>query len=110
MTQPSRKMFGRELSMRSTFCKYDPDVSGPKNTVHPENWMVSLISDRFLGEKFTKNILSKKFKNTRELFTYNLIADTIGCNLNCWFSIKGDEHAEKHCILCRWYMEQSEPR
>jgi len=47
--------------------------------------MVSLISDRFLGEKFAKEVLSKKYEKTRNLFTYVLIADTIGCNLNCWF-------------------------
>ncbi|MFC1968598.1 hypothetical protein ACFLVX_04345 [Chloroflexota bacterium] len=44
-----------------------------------------MISDRFLGQKFAKEVLSKKFNNTKNLFTYVLIADTIGCNLNCWF-------------------------
>lgn len=80
-----KKMFGRDKSMRSTFLKYDPCVRGPKCTVRCEDCMVSLISDRFLGKKFAEEVLSKKYRRTANLFTYVLIADTIGCNLNCWF-------------------------
>ncbi|MCJ7570749.1 MAG: EVE domain-containing protein [Candidatus Thermoplasmatota archaeon] len=81
----NKKLFGRDSDMRSTFLKYDPCVTGQYCTVECKDCMVSLISDRFLGEKFAKEVLSKKFGNTKNLFTYVLIADTIGCNLNCWF-------------------------
>lgn len=81
----TKKLFSRDLSMRSTFCKYDPDVTGNKPIVECDDCMVSLISDRFLGEKFSREILSKKYDKTKDLFTYVIIADTIGCNLSCWF-------------------------
>lgn len=71
--------------MRSTFKRYDPCVTGHDCTLKCEGCMVSLISDRFLGERFTKDVLSKKFSRTRNMFTYVLIADTMGCNLDCWY-------------------------
>ena len=80
-----KKLFGRDIGMRSTFLKYDPCVTGPKCSLECEDCMVSLISDRFLGEKFAEQVLSKKYEKTKNLFTYVLIADTIGCDLNCWF-------------------------
>ncbi len=80
-----KKLFGRDIGMRSTFLKYDPCVTGPKHSVECEDCMVSLISDRFLGGKFAEQVLSKKYEKTKNLFTYVLIADTIGCDLNCWF-------------------------
>ena len=79
------KLFGRDIGMRSTFLKYDPCVTGTRPTIECDDSMVSLISDRFLGEKFAREVLSKKFGLRKNLFTYVLIADTIGCNLNCWF-------------------------
>jgi uncharacterized Fe-S cluster-containing radical SAM superfamily protein len=86
MTDYARKMFGRDMGMRSTFVNYDPCVTGKTATsVKCQDCMVSLISDRFLGERFTKEVLSKKYNKPEGLFTYVLIADTIGCNLNCWF-------------------------
>lgn len=86
MAEITKKLFGRDIGMRSTFCKYDPCVIGEKKPiVQCDNCMVSLISDRFLGQKFTDEVLSKKYKKTKDLFTYVLIADTMGCNLNCWF-------------------------
>ena len=48
--------------------------------------MVALISDRFLGERFTREVLSEKYHRTRNLFTYVIISDTIGRNLDCWYS------------------------
>jgi hypothetical protein len=45
MSQPPKKLFGRDLNMRSTFQKYDPDVSGLKHDIKSDNCMVSLISD-----------------------------------------------------------------
>jgi len=86
MTDYPQKLFGRDMGMRSTFVNYDPCVTGKTaSSVKCPGCMVSLISDRFLGERFTKEVLSKKYAKPEGLFTYVLIADTIGCNLNCWF-------------------------
>jgi organic radical activating enzyme len=75
--------------------------------------MVSLISDRFLGTKFAKEVLFKKYSNTRNRFTYVLIADTIGCNLNCWFcyawkylDIKDAKRIDTHFVSAKGLAKQ----
>lgn len=45
-----------------------------------ENCRVFLMSDRFLGEPFNKLTGIPKNK-----YPYVVIADTAGCNLNCWY-------------------------
>jgi len=53
------KLFGRDIGMRSTLCKYDPCVTGPRRTLECENCMVSLISDRC----WITTIFGKEFRS-----------------------------------------------
>lgn len=39
-----KKLFGRDIGMRSTFLKYDPCVTGPKCSIECEDCMISLSS------------------------------------------------------------------
>ena len=43
------------------------------------------MSDRLLGKRFTKEVLSEKYHRTRNPFTYVIISDTIGRNLDRWY-------------------------
>ncbi len=54
-----KKLFGRDIGLRSTFLKYDPCVTGLKHSVECEDCMVSLISDRFLGELLKMSMIKK---------------------------------------------------
>lgn len=42
--------------------------------------MVFITSDRFLGDE-----QQKKFAGNLRKHPYVIIADTLGCNLRCWF-------------------------
>ncbi|MEM0330721.1 MAG: hypothetical protein QXW84_05045, partial [Archaeoglobaceae archaeon] len=84
-----KKAFGWDPSMRSSALKYDPCIvpaNGRKNSckILCEDCTITLISDRFLGKEFAETILAKKGAE-KGRYPLVIIADTIGCNLNCWF-------------------------
>ena len=99
-----KKAFVWDPTMRSSALKYDPCVipKGKKSCkLKCEDCVISLIADRFLGEEFHKKTLGKYLKNSRLKYAYVIIADTIGCNLNCWFcyawKFLDKKIAEKSC-------------
>jgi len=83
-----KRLFALDLSMRSTACNYDPcivsDKSG-KPKVLCDDCKVTFISDRFLGEDFQRKIIGRAIPKGSQKFTYVIIVDAVGCNLDCWF-------------------------
>jgi len=100
-----RRLFALDLSMRSTACNYDPCIVSDergKPSVLCDDCKVTFISDRFLGEDFQRKVLGRAFEKSLQKYTYVIIADVVGCNLNCWFCyawrfLKKSE-AEKSCL------------
>lgn len=83
-----KRLFALDLSMRSTACNYDPCIISDdrgRPCVLCDDCKVTFISDRFLGEDFQRKVIGKAFKKSFQKFTYVIIADAVGCNLNCWF-------------------------
>ncbi len=73
------KVFVRYPNFRSSTRKSDPCV---KLDIYKDcpKCMVSITSDRFLGDE-----QQKKFAGSLRKHPYVIIADTLGCNLRCWF-------------------------
>lgn len=99
-----KKLFVWDPAMRSTAFKFDPCIipKGKKGcTTKCEDCKITLISDRFLGEEFHRKTFGKYLNNSRLKYAYVIIADTIGCNLNCWFcyawKFLDKKTAEKSC-------------
>lgn len=89
MEEKMEKAFAWDPVMRSSALKYDPCiVSNPEKTncceIICSDCTITLISDRFLGDEFSKSILGKKGAE-KARYPLAIIADTVGCNLNCWF-------------------------
>lgn len=82
-----KKAFVWDPQMRSSALKYDPCIlrtkKGKTKTLC-EDCTITLIADRFLGEEFQGEVLGK-LGMARGRFPYVIIADTLGCNLRCWF-------------------------
>ncbi|MEM7818142.1 MAG: EVE domain-containing protein [Candidatus Aenigmatarchaeota archaeon] len=81
-----KKAFVWDPMMRSSAIKYDPCVSfdGKTGKIKCDNCTITLIADRFLGKEFQKEILSK-IGASKGKYPYVIIADSLGCNLRCWF-------------------------
>jgi hypothetical protein len=99
-----KKLFVWDPGMRSTAKKFDPCVipKGKKGCdLKCEDCRITLISDRFLGEEFHRKTLGKYLKQSRLKYAYVIIADVVGCNLNCWFcyawKFLNRKTAEKYC-------------
>jgi hypothetical protein len=73
------KLFVQYPNFRSSTYKYDPCVIN-KSTLRCLDCRIQIISDRFLGKDFMLNIMKGRLK-----YPYVLIADTVGCNMRCWF-------------------------
>ncbi len=82
-----KKAFVWDPVMRSSASKYDPCVvlaNGKCKKLICDDCKITIISDRFLGEEFHKCIL-RKINKSQGRYPYVIIADTLGCNLKCWF-------------------------
>lgn len=73
------KIFVRYPNFRSSTKNSDPCI---KNDVYSKcrKRMVFITSGRFLGDE-----AQKKFAGSSRKHPYVIIADTLGCNLRCWF-------------------------
>ncbi len=81
-----QKEFIWDPNMRSSALKYDPCLNkkGSKCSLQCSDCKLTLIADRFLGKEFQQEVLGK-MGSGRGRYPYVIIADTFGCNLNCWF-------------------------
>ena len=90
-----QKIFVRYPNFRSSTRNSDPCI---KSDVYSncKNCMAFITSDRFLGDE-----QQKKFAGSSRKHPYVIIADTLGCNLRCWFCYSHHfwtlERAKKGC-------------
>lgn len=93
-----KKLFGQYPNLRSSTRKSDPCLVTRPNIPQCHTCRVFVISDRFLRDETQLKLVGSLRK-----FPYVLIADTIGCNLRCWFCYSHHfwtrERAEK--LNCR---------
>ncbi|MCZ7382894.1 MAG: hypothetical protein O8C64_15165 [Candidatus Methanoperedens sp.] len=76
------KLIVQYPNLRSTTSKYDPCTrdSLAETSEKCQNCRVFVIADRFLGNDFMDKVMHNRYS-----YPYVLIADTVGCNLRCWF-------------------------
>ncbi|MCX8190222.1 MAG: EVE domain-containing protein [Candidatus Diapherotrites archaeon] len=81
-----KKAFVWDPVMRSSAIKYDPCIllNGKICKTKCDNCKITLIADRFLGKEFQQEILGK-IGGSKGRYPYVIIADSLGCNLHCWF-------------------------
>lgn len=73
------KTFVRYPNFRSSTRNSDPCIKS-KEYFNCKSCMVFIASDRFLGDE-----QQRKFAGSSRKHPYMIIADTLGCNLRCWF-------------------------
>lgn len=91
----TEKVFVRYPNFRSSTRNSDPCIKS-KEYFNCNNCMVFITSDRFLGDE-----QQKRFAGSYRKHPYVIIADTLGCNLRCWFCCSHHfwtlERAKKGC-------------